>query len=218
MVRCDLQAARASWIGEAANESERADRERSDFLSFRDNAGHVFDFHALRHQFISNLAASGAHPKVAQSLARHSTIALTMDSYTHLGLVDLTAALDKLPGLPVATAERERLRATGTDGEHVPQHVPAGDSFRREPALIGKPKDSQRDRVSRFGTDSVQVDNSAAQISNPPVAGSSPAGRIIRTASIRFLQASSPGVEPGLRPSQGRVQVRHTPRTTRVKS
>ena len=37
------------------------------------------DFHALRHTFVSNLANS----KMAQPLARHSTITLTMDRYTH---------------------------------------------------------------------------------------------------------------------------------------
>jgi hypothetical protein len=29
----------------------------------------VFDFHAIRHQFISSLAAAGVHPKTAQTLA-----------------------------------------------------------------------------------------------------------------------------------------------------
>lgn len=59
----------------------------------------MFDFHALRHQFISNLARGGAHPKEAQALARHSTITLTMDRYTHLGIMDLTAALERLPAI-----------------------------------------------------------------------------------------------------------------------
>ena len=34
---------------------------------------------------------------VAQTLARHSTITLTMDRYAHLGMLDLTAALKRLP-------------------------------------------------------------------------------------------------------------------------
>ena len=67
-------------------------------ISYRDSAGRVIDFHALRHSFISNLNQSGASPKVAQSLARHSTISLTMDTYTHLGLFDERAAIDNLPG------------------------------------------------------------------------------------------------------------------------
>ena len=83
------------WWKEAA-EMVRVDLDAAG-IPFRDDAGRVFDFHALRHQFISNLAAAGVHPKEAQTLARHSTITLTMDRYTHLGVRDSAAALDKLP-------------------------------------------------------------------------------------------------------------------------
>jgi integrase len=58
-------------------------------------------FYSMRHTFISNLARSGVSPKIAQSLARHSTIGLTMNTYTHIGLYDERAALDSLPELPV---------------------------------------------------------------------------------------------------------------------
>jgi excisionase family DNA binding protein len=71
-------------------------------IAYQDDAGRFYDFHALRHQFISNLAAAGVHPKVAQELARHSTIELTMRVYTHLQLRDKGAALDKLPPPPPA--------------------------------------------------------------------------------------------------------------------
>jgi hypothetical protein len=60
----------------------------------------------MRGQFISLLAASGVHPKVAQVLARHSTITLTMDYYTHLDVLDVAGALEKLPDLsPSATSK-----------------------------------------------------------------------------------------------------------------
>lgn len=62
----------------------KADRDAS-AIAARDDAGRVADFHALRHTFISNLAAGGVHPKTAQSLARHSTITLTMDR-THISM------------------------------------------------------------------------------------------------------------------------------------
>jgi integrase len=97
--------------------------------------GRVFDFHAIRHQFISNLAAAGVHPKVAQTLARHSSITLTMDRYTHLALSDQTAALDSLPALPTNTTGLDReaatLAATGTDGPaHALPHTCAADVTR----------------------------------------------------------------------------------------
>ena len=70
------------------------------------------DFHSLRHTFISNLVAGGVHPKLAQQLARHSTITLTMDRYSHVVLLDMNAALRSLP---VTTApESQTMRATGT--------------------------------------------------------------------------------------------------------
>lgn len=117
MVGADLDAARATWIEEAGSDAERARRQRSDVLLFSDAAGRVFDFHAFRHQFITNLAAAGVHPKVAQALARHSTIGLTMDRYTHLSALDHTAALDQLPSIPgrVHGEEKAVARATGTD-------------------------------------------------------------------------------------------------------
>ena len=59
----------------------------------------MFDFHALRHQFLSDLAQSGVHPKVAQELARHSTISLTMDRYSHVLDGQKTEALESLPSL-----------------------------------------------------------------------------------------------------------------------
>jgi hypothetical protein len=69
-------------------------------IEYRDQTGKVADFHSLRHTFISNLTRSGVSPKVAQSLARHSTIGLTMYTYTHIGLYDERAAVDSLPELP----------------------------------------------------------------------------------------------------------------------
>jgi integrase len=69
-------------------------------IPYQDEAGRFFDFHAVRGQFISMLAAKGVHPKVAQVLARHSTITLTMDFYTHVDVLDVGGALGKLPALP----------------------------------------------------------------------------------------------------------------------
>ncbi len=116
LMQADLAAARKAWIAEAkGNATEREHREASDFLSYQNADGRFADFHALRHTFISNLARSGVSPKVAQELARHSTITLTMDRYSHVGLHDTAAGVGKLPPLPGPKAEFETLRATGTD-------------------------------------------------------------------------------------------------------
>jgi site-specific recombinase XerD len=114
MVRRDLTKARTAWLNEAETPDERQDREESDFLEFETDEGRA-DFHSLRHTFITNLVSSGVHPKLAKELARHSTITLTMDRYSHVGLVDMNAALSSLPGIPSRLAEPNELAATGTD-------------------------------------------------------------------------------------------------------
>jgi integrase len=76
-------------------------------IAYIDEAGGVYDFHALRHQFITDMVASGVHAKDAQSLARHSTITLTMDRYAHVRKADLRTALDRLPTLKTADHESE---------------------------------------------------------------------------------------------------------------
>ncbi len=68
-------------------------------IPYRDQAGHVADFHSLRHTFITMLARGNVHPKLAQTLARHSTISLTLDVYTHVEMADQAAALQSLPDL-----------------------------------------------------------------------------------------------------------------------
>jgi len=76
--------------------------------------GRYADFHGLRHTCGSLLAASGAHPKVAQSIMRHSSIELTMQRYTHVFAgqeADAVAALPSLDASPI----KQRARATGTD-------------------------------------------------------------------------------------------------------
>jgi integrase len=41
-------------------------------------------FHGLRHSHASHLLRTGAHPKIVQERLGHSTIAITMDLYSHL--------------------------------------------------------------------------------------------------------------------------------------
>lgn len=41
-------------------------------------------FHGLRHSHASHLLKTGAHPKIVQERLGHSTIAITMDLYSHL--------------------------------------------------------------------------------------------------------------------------------------
>ena len=73
----------------------RLDLERAG-VPYVDAEGRVADFHANRHTFITNLCRAGVAPKVAQSLARHSTITLTMDVYSHADSGERIAAVRSL--------------------------------------------------------------------------------------------------------------------------
>ena len=66
---------------------------------YEDDQGRFADFHALRHTFISNLARAGVHSRNAQALARHSTIDLTMNVYTHVDMDDLAGEVENLPAV-----------------------------------------------------------------------------------------------------------------------
>ncbi len=123
MLRADLEAARQAWIDEAVTAEQREQRQRSSFLAYRDEANRVVDFHALRHTTGSLLAASGVHPKTAQSLMRHSTIALTMDRYTHTLRGADRAAIATLPSLD--PEDRARQQRTGTDDRALVSEDPA---------------------------------------------------------------------------------------------
>jgi hypothetical protein len=92
-------------------------------IPYRDESGRVADFHSLRHAYITALAKGGVHPKLAQALARHSTITVTMDRYTHTLIGEQADALDALPDLSTGP-EREAARATGIDGKSLPSGLP----------------------------------------------------------------------------------------------
>ncbi len=77
--------------------------------------GFFFDFHAQRHQTGTLLAASGTHPKVAQSIMRHSDINLTMSRYTHTLTGQEAKAVESMPDLSMPS--KQKAAATGTDGK-----------------------------------------------------------------------------------------------------
>ena len=82
-------------------------------IPYVDDAGRYADFHCLRHTTGSLLAASGVHPKVAQSIMRHGDINLTMSLYTHTLRGQESEAVKSLPDLSLPN--REIMKASGTD-------------------------------------------------------------------------------------------------------
>jgi integrase/recombinase XerD len=75
--------------------------------------GQFADFHSLRHSYISRVVRSGVNPRLAQSLARHSTITLTMNRYAHVEHGERRAAV---AGLSVPGCKQDANRtASGTN-------------------------------------------------------------------------------------------------------
>ena len=140
MLRTDLDHARKAWLHEARHDPESfANREQSDFLTTKNHDGESLDFHALRHTCGGWLAMSGAHPKSIQSVMRHSSIVLTMDTYGHL-----------IPGQEAETVARfsdllcndqpNVLRATGTTdatAEQSPSRCAQRCDFSATPCVTG---------------------------------------------------------------------------------
>jgi integrase len=97
MMQFDLNAARTFWIAEAENPEDEAKRLASDFLQYQNQQGLFADFHCLRHTFITNLGKAKVALKTAQTLARHSTIELTANIYTHVDQQEQIDAINSLP-------------------------------------------------------------------------------------------------------------------------
>jgi hypothetical protein len=118
MIKRDLRVAREKWINEAKTPEKQAERRKSDFLSYRDQDGLFADFHSARHTFVTNLGKAGVSPKLAQALARHSTINLTMNVYSHVGLDEKARAVASIPAPqnhpPLVAAESPALGDIGT--------------------------------------------------------------------------------------------------------
>ncbi len=82
----------------------------------RDDRGHTVDVHALRHTFGTRLSVHDVSPRIAQAAMRHSTIDLTMNTYTDLRLLDVAGAVNSMPDIPLdAPPSADRQTATGTD-------------------------------------------------------------------------------------------------------
>ena len=79
--------------------SKSEQNDQSDFLCYRNHAGLYADFHSCRHLFITSLERAGVSPKMAQTLARHSDIRLTMNIYSHVDEQEQAEAIARLPVL-----------------------------------------------------------------------------------------------------------------------
>ena len=113
----------------------RADLKAAGIAS-NDGDGRVLDFHSLRQTFITNLSLANVSPQMAKTLARHSDINLTMNTYTHIGMGDQGRAVESLPSIGIET---QRL---------APQLAPAPVSGRQKQAQTDSTKALPEELVS----------------------------------------------------------------------
>ena len=77
--------------------------------------------HVCRHTYCSNQARAGMNPKTLQYLMGHSDITVTLNTYTHLGLEDAIAELQRMEEVESARREQERISGPKEREEHVGQ-------------------------------------------------------------------------------------------------
>jgi integrase len=114
----------------------------------QDERGRTIDVHALRHTFGTLLSKAGVAPRTAQAAMRHSTIDLTMNTYTDPKLLDVAGAVEALPELPLVVGEPHEtnneiidVKATGTDNSafcrFAPKFAPTSGNSSKLESIVG---------------------------------------------------------------------------------
>ena len=93
------------WLGSWSNGGAKMIRGDLQLagIPYTDVRGNDYDFHALRHQFITDLFRTGVSLRITQELARHSKPELTANIYTHLSVKDTHKEVEKLEAVPLPT-------------------------------------------------------------------------------------------------------------------
>ena len=171
-------------------------------IPYVDDQGRRFDFHALRHSFISNLASEDVHPKIAQQLARHCTIGLTMDRYTHTESERMAEAVARLQKPQTKDQIRHQTcdlschnGASAVSNEQTkPSRTRTQKKARKGPKPREKPQESGKKKTSRGGTRTRTRDNPHGILS-PVRLPIPPLGLELSTPSYRRPQAATIGDE-----------------------
>ncbi len=167
-------------------------------IPYVDDANKFADLHSLRHSFISNLARAQVHPNIAKELARHSTITLTMDRYTHCRLEDQQEAIERLPSISPPD-ERESLRATGSDAKGG-MHVAPGNA--EHPCAGGR---QNHEKLTCFLTSSAAAKGHSVSATDARQ-GRARGGASIRAGQRKALKTSgSGGVRRGVSPADATI-------------
>ena len=81
-----------------------------------DADGFVVHVHALRHSFGTHLSLANVAPRTAQAAMRHSSIDLTMNTYTDARLLGTAEAVESLPSFNAPTVAPTVAPTLGQEG------------------------------------------------------------------------------------------------------
>ncbi len=200
----------------------------------RDERGRSVCLHGLRHTFGTMLSKGGVSPRTAQAAMRHSTIDLTMNTYTDPRLLDVPGAMNVLPAFPLDDdSSAEAARATGTEGRCTPAEASGlenkGFSDGRLWSDSGQGAEAEA-RKSRQTPDEPAVDGPSPLVAVlvgatgksciSEASADKTAGRDARSesvvsganASVRQSLATGDGMEPkGIEPSTSALRTQRSP-------
>lgn len=162
-----------------------------------DERGRTLDVHALRTSFGTLLSKGGVAPRTAQAAMRHSTIDLTMNTYTDPKLLDVQGALNSLPSLdlnPRSTIGHQMMRATGTDdSDETPGKRHSGNSV----APTVAPNSGERGQSVSFAVhSSTDGDENASRTTLSENPKNSSKKALPAVFASRAFQVERRGVEP----------------------
>jgi hypothetical protein len=178
----------------------------------RDERGRTLDVHALPHTFDTLLSKGGVAPRTAQAAMRHSSIDLTMNTYTDPKLLDVAGALDSLPLLPLKKEPPDEvalvLSATGTDQNPpsplAPMLAPISDKRSKSWSIL----DNRRAECSG-GIAAAKIVVSGCPVTTKKPLSSEDNGCQKVGATRRLLNFLSPGSRVGKHPCGGELTAQH---------
>ncbi len=146
-------------------------------IAYKDETGRVFDFHSLRGQCATLLAASGVSMKTTQSILRHKDVNLTANVYTHVLHGQEAQAVASLPDLSLGTLQTQVDVKTGTDDKNV-----GDESLSKACFSLGRQRTISDDNVKTAPDNGSETaflmrEGGSSETSEPMVGGSSPSGR-----------------------------------------
>jgi hypothetical protein len=117
-----------------------------------------FDFHCLRHSYVSAIVQCGGSIKDSMELARHHDADLTFNRYAHSRLADLAMIVDRMPDLLYHTGPTDGV-SSGPNGTTLETMKPCP-----ERSQVDQSRHEERQGMPIAEPDMIEL-NSAAKFS-----------------------------------------------------